>query len=312
MVNVSAPGKGILFGEHAVVYGKPSIVGAIDRRIHVNLETRDDHMINIKSNVKPFEFTFPLDDIESAEGFPYIQKAISAAFGKIGKKSGLDIEISSDFPPASGLGSSAAVSIATIKAVYEATDSTITNKELAALGHIVEFEVQGAASPTDTAIATFGGILFIEPGIGEYKRIKGQLPLVVGCTGIERSTKALVDGVRALKAKTPERIDGIMDSIEKITRDAKNRIENGEEIGELMNINHGLLSELGVSSSNLERLVNAARGAGAKGAKLTGAGGGGCMIAYAPENKGAIAKAIEEHGGTAFKSVIITDGVRVK
>lgn len=312
MVTVSAPGKVILFGEHAVVYGKPSLAGAIDKRIYVNLEIRDDDVISIKSNAEPHSLSFSTDDIALVESFPYVRKAIDLAFERIGKKSGLDIEISSDFPPASGLGSSASVAIATILAIHEALGTKISKDGLAKLGHRVEFEVQGAASPTDTAIATFGGILFVEPEKEEYQRIDAHLPLVVGYTGIERSTKVLVEDVRVLKDKFPEIIDSIVDSIDKITREAKHRIENSEDIGELMNINHSLLMALGVSNFKLDSLVYAARDAGANGAKLTGAGGGGCVIAYAPDNRAAVADAIEKCGGTAFDSTITGEGVRVE
>lgn len=312
MVKVSAPGKVILFGEHAVVYGKPCLVGAIDRRTYVNLETRDDDGVSIKSNAEPRNLTFSLDELESVEGFPYIRKAIELAFEGIGKKSGLDIEISSDFPPASGLGSSAAVSIASLKAIYEALGSGISNDKLAKLGHKVELGVQGAASPTDTAIATFGGVLFIEPEKDAYQKIDARLPLVVGYTGVERSTKVLVENVRALREKSPDMVDSIIENIEKITCEAKERIEKGGEIGELMDLNHGLLVSLDVSNFLLDRCVQAARDAGANGAKLTGAGGGGCMIAYVTEHEERVANAIEECGCEAFYSVISSEGVKVE
>ena len=312
MVLVSAPGKVILFGEHAVVYGKPSLAGAIDKRTHVNLEARDDDIISIESDAAPQRLSFSLDDLVSVEGFPYVRKAIELAFERIGKKSGLDIKISSDFPPASGLGSSASVSIATILAVHEVLESEIPYGTLAKLGHKVEFEVQGAASPTDTAIATFGGILFIEPGKDEHKRIDVQLPLIVGCTGIERSTKVLVENVRVLRENSPEIVDSTIESIEKITRMAKEKIEKGEDIGDLMNMNHGLLMALGVSNFKLDILVYAARDAGARGAKLTGAGGGGCIIAYAPDKGAQVKGAIENCGCSAFESAITSVGVRVE
>jgi mevalonate kinase len=270
----------------------------------VNLETRDDDKISIKSNAEPYNLTFSMGELGSVEGFPYIRKAIELAFENIGKKSGLDIGISSEVPPASGLGSSASVSIAAILAIHEALGSTISKDELAKIGHKVEFEVQGAASPTDTAIATFGGILFIEPDKKEYERLDAQLPLVIGYTGIERSTKVLIEDVKALRDKFPEIIDSITDNIDKITREAKHRIENSEDIGELMSINHGLLAALGVSNFKLDSLVYAALEAGAKGAKLTGAGGGGCMIAYVPDNGDAVAEAIEKCDCVAFDSVI--------
>lgn len=312
MVRVSAPGKIILFGEHAVVYGKPSLVGAIDKRTYVDLELRSDDEISIKSNAEPFSLSFQYGESAPGSDFPYIKKAIELAFERIGKKSGLDVKISSDFPPASGLGSSASVSVATILAIHEALDCKISMEELAELGHKVELEVQGAASPTDTAISTFGGVLLIEPEKKEYQRIEAQFPLVIGCTGIERSTKVLVENVKALKETFPKIVDLIIENIDEITREAKKRIEEGKELGELMNINHGLLVALGVSNILLDGLVYAARDAGAKGAKLTGAGGGGCMIAYAPDNSGAVMDAIKKCGCDAFESVIISDGVRVE
>ncbi len=312
MVTVSAPGKVILFGEHAVVYGEPSLVGAIDKRIRVTLEKRDDNSTSIKSDVAPHNISFPVEDLSLVEGFTYVRKAIELTFEHIGEKSGLDIEISSEIPPASGLGSSASVSIATILAIHEVLGSKISEEDLAKLGHRVELEVQEAASPTDTTVATFGGVLFIEPENGEYQRIDTALPIVVGYTGVERSTKVLVEHVRALKDKFPEIIDPVICNIGKITREAKDRLENGEDIGELMNINHGLLMALGVSNFELDRLVYAAGDAGASGAKLTGAGGGGCMIAYAPESQAAVANAIKECGCTAFDSVITNEGVRVE
>lgn len=312
MVTVSAPGKVILFGEHAVVYGKPSLAGAIDKRTYVNIETRDDGNISINSNMAPYHLSFSIDDLGSVEDFPYVRKAIELTFEQSGEKSGLDIEISSETPPASGLGSSASVSIATVLAIHEAMGSKISKNELAKLGHKVELGVQGAASPTDTATATFGGVLFIEPDKKGCQRIDASLPLIVGYTGIERSTKALVENVRALRDKFPEIIDPIISNIGKITLEAKRRIENSEDIGEFMNINHGLLTALGVSNFKLDSLVYAARDAGARGAKLTGAGGGGCMIAHAPGSQAAVTNAIEKCGGMAFDSVITNEGVRVE
>lgn len=310
MVAVSAPGKVILFGEHAVVYGKPSLVSAIDKRIYVNLEVRGDNKITINSNAEPHDLVLFTEELGSAEGFPYIRKAVELAFKHARKTSGLDIEVSSEIPPASGLGSSASVSVATIMAVCEALGQEISKEELAKLGHRVELEVQGAASPTDTAVTTFGGVLFIEPEKEEHQRIDVSIPLVVGYTGIERSTGELVESVRTLKDKSPEIINPIIDDIGRITVEAKHRIENGEDIGELMNKNHELLVALGVSNSELDTLVKAALGAGASGAKITGAGGGGCMIAYAPDSIEAVANAIESRGFKAFESAVTSEGVR--
>lgn len=312
MVTASAPGKIILFGEHAVVYGEPSLAGAIGKRTFVNLEKRGDGKITINSNVPPHYISVSLDELKSEKGFPYVVKAIELSFERIGKQSGLSIEIPSEIPVASGLGSSASVSIATILAIHKAMGRKISNDELAKLGHKVEISVQGAASPTDTLITTFGGVLFIEPEKQKYQRIDASIPLVVGATGIERSTKVLIENVRTMREKMPDVINPIIRNIGEITRRAKEVIEEEGDIGELMNVNHGLLSALGVSNLRLESLVFASLEAGASGAKLTGAGGGGCMIAYAPGNHKKVAKAIEEYRCTAFESEITTEGARIE
>lgn len=295
MITASAPGKVILFGEHAVVYGEPALAGAIDRRVYVRA-SKTARGLKIAS--------------AKSKDFRYAKKAVELAFSYAGRKCGLDIKIDSELPPASGLGSSAAVSVAAILAVSELLGVTLSKAEIAKLGHKTELEVQGAASPTDTAISTFGGVLFIQPE-KKYQRINAALPLVVGCTGIERSTKILVQNVRSLREKFPGITNPIIKNIGKITREARRRLENDKDIGELMNINHGMLDALGVSTEKLNELVYAARKAGAKGAKLTGAGGGGCMIAYTPKNTEKVARAIKKCGCTALKTRISGEGVRI-
>lgn len=297
MITTSAPGKVILFGEHAVVYGEPALVCAIDKRVYV-------HALKVPSGLKITS--------GKSKDLRYVKKAVELVFEHAGKKCGLDIKIDSELPPASGLGSSAAVSVATILAVSELLGAKLSKAEIAKLGHRAELEVQGAASPTDTAISTFGGVLFIQPKKQKYQRINAALPLVVGYTGIERSTKILVQNVRSLKEKFPEIVNPMIKDIGKITREAMRRLKSNQDIGELMDINHGLLDALGVSTEKLNKLVYAARKAGARGAKLTGAGGGGCMIAYTPKNAEKVARAIEACGCTALRAPISKEGARVE
>jgi mevalonate kinase len=301
MVTASAPGKVILFGEHAVVYGEPAIAGAINKRIYVSVERRDDQEINISS----------AHDLR--DGFPYVKEAVELSFEFLGARSGLDINIDSEFPPASGLGSSAAVSVATVLAITSLFGREIDKKDIARLGHQVEKRVQGAASITDASVTTLGGIIFIKPRLEVVEEIEGgAIPLVVGYTGRGSSTKELVSQVRGLKEGNPEILDTIIHTIGRITLKAKRALEEGEDLGELMNINHGLLEALGVGTERLSSYVHAARGAGAAGAKITGAGGGGCMIAFAPGNQDDVAKAISDLGGLALKVSIEKEGVRIE
>ncbi len=298
-VEASAPGKIILFGEHAVVYGEPSLVAAIDKRVRVKV-ARASNKTRIRSN------------LSVKDDYRYVKKAVELVFDNLSKKCHLDIDIKSEIPVAAGLGSSAAVSVATILAVSKLLDGELTKKEIAELGHRTELYVQGAASPTDTAIATYGGVLYVQPKKKKYTRINAALPLIIGYTGIERSTKVLVENVRLLREKNPAIVDPLIRGIGRITKEAKMRLQRGEDVGELMNINHGLLEALGVSTEQLSRAVHAARQAGATGAKLTGAGGGGCMIALAPSNRSAVAEAIEGCNCRSFDSIISTKGVRLE
>jgi mevalonate kinase len=301
MVTASAPGKVILFGEHAVVYGEPAIAGAINKRIYVTTEKRPDGELNISSAH------------ELKDGYPYVRKAVGLTFEYLGKECGVDIKIDSEFPPASGLGSSAAVSVATIVSLSTLLDEKIEKKDVARLGHIVEKKVQGAASITDSSVTTFGGVLFIKPKLEIAEEVRvGRIPLVVGYTGKGGSTKDLVNNVRAKKEDYPDIFDPILHSIGRITVKARGALEAEGNLGELMNINHGLLEALGVGTEKLSRYVHAARRAGASGAKITGAGGGGCMVAYVPRDQADVAKAIEVEGGLALEVEIESHGVRIE
>lgn len=295
-VTVSAPGKVILFGEHAVVYGEPAIAGAIDRRIFVEAE-KSGEGLRIHSETRDHR---------------YVEASVELMFDHLGESSGLVLKIKSELPLAAGLGSSAAVSVATLKAVAEVMGAELGKKEIAGLGHKVELRVQGAASPTDTYTSTYGGIQFIQPDKQSFTPIKAELPLVIGCTGIERSTKDLVARVKRLKDTYPELVSPIIANIGRLTWQAKRCLETGEDVGDLMNINHGLLEALGVSNDALSKLVHASREAGARGAKLTGAGGGGCMIAYSPDKIREVMEAIKRSGFTALQAPIAREGVRVE
>jgi mevalonate kinase len=296
MVTASAPGKVILFGEHAVVYGEPSLAGAIDRRVIVEAE-------KIKGGVKISS--------DKSRDYRYVEKAVEVVFDYLGKSTGLKLNIRSELPPASGLGSSAAVAVATLMSVSNLLGEDLDKEKIAQLGHRVELEVQGAASPTDTITSTYGGVQYIQPKKKSYETLRAALPLVVGYTGIERSTMKLVKSVRVLRDKHPEIVDPIIRDIGRVTRTAKERIEAGEDIGELMNINNGLLEALGVGNSALSKLVHAARDAGAGGAKITGAGGGGCIVAYTPSNMRAVLRAIKECGCPALEAPISQEGAKL-
>jgi len=329
-VTASAPGKVALFGEHAVVYGHQAMAGAIDRRVHVTVEQRSDDLIKIHAmdlSIPGIVLTIgglgkgvsiETDYVRIMDAVGYIRKAIEVTSSHCGIKKGINVHIKSEMPVGAGLGTSAAVSVATILAYSAAMGHALKSDEVSALGHKVELEVQGAASPMDTAVATHGGILLIRPLIGKASltpvKVEQGLPLVVGYTPRECGTGEMLRRVRNLRDAAPESVDSILCSIGKVVSEADSAMRSGDlrRVGMLMNVNHGLLESLGVSTKKLNEMVYSARSAGALGSKLTGAGGGGCAIALCPGREQDVMTALSLAGGTACRSSISGKGACIE
>ena len=284
MATWSAPGKVFLFGEHAVVYGKPGIAMAIKPRVFVTV--RD---------------TKRASRAKSA----YIDNCFEQ-MGVVGS-----VYINSQIPSSSGLGSSAAVTVATLSAINDEFKLDKTREEIANMAFEIEKMVQkGRASPTDTTVSTYGGIVLISGG--SRRRLAPQnMHLVIGDSLVSHSTSKMVEQVAELKKKHPEIVDPVLDAIQGVSLAAIHHLSNPRELGRYMNMNNSLLEVLGVGHPQLSRLVLAARSAGAFGAKITGAGGGGSMIAICPKQiKHRVAKAIESCDARAIVTGIDTEGVR--
>jgi mevalonate kinase len=185
---------------------------------------------------------------------------------------------------------------------------------LAEVGHRIERDVQGSASPTDTTVSTMGGTMLITPGVSASRLRLIDCGIVIGDTEEFSSTKDLVGNVRILHEDYPGVMDSIFDTIDNLSEIGMPLIERGDyrSVGELMNVDHGLLDAIGVGSTKLSRLVYAARDAGAYGAKITGAGGGGCIVALTSDAAAdAVASAINDAGGRAIITKASEGGVRV-
>lgn len=286
MVLYSAPGKIYLFGEHAVVYGETAIACAVELRTRIRAEINDSVVIQSQIGRTGIDF----------EKHPYISSVIER-IREIVPIKGVILDIDSDIPVGSGLGSSAAVTIASIGALNELFGCGLSLNEIAKLGHEIEIKVQGAASPTDTYVSTFGGVVTIPD---RRKLRTPECGIVIGDTGVFSSTKELVANVRKLRESYPDLIEPLMASIGRISKIGESLVFAGDypSIGRLMNVNQGLLDALGVNILELSKLIYSARGAGALGAKITGAGGGGCMVALtAPDKCIQVAEAIAKAGG---------------
>jgi mevalonate kinase len=273
-----------LFGEHAVVYGKPGIAMAIKPRVFVTVRNTR-HATKAKS--------------------PYIDGCFEA-MGVVGS-----VYLNSQIPSSSGLGSSAAVTVATLSAINDEFSLHKTREDIANMAFEIEKTVQkGRASPTDTTVSTYGGIVLISGG--SRRRLPPQnIHLVIGDSLVSHSTSKMVELVAELRKKHPEIVDPVLDAIQGVSLAAIHHLSNPRELGRYMNMNHALLDALGVGHPQLSRLVLAARSAGAFGAKITGAGGGGSMIALCPRQlKHRVAGAIEACDARAIITSIDTEGVR--
>ncbi|MFQ5999722.1 MAG: mevalonate kinase [Candidatus Bathyarchaeia archaeon] len=319
----SAPAKIILFGEHFVVYGEPAIVLAIDTRARASAELRTDQRIYVNSVDLGLSGFFMHERFHPERGGEEARTKLEPAriaiqrvldFSK--KEVGMNVKIESSISVAAGLGSSAAVAAAVAVASSRLLNLELSKEEIFHIAYEAERFVHGTPSGIDPATSTYGGVHLFDKKRGVTSlNVEGDIPLVVGDTGMKRSTGSLVAMVRERKERFPSIIDSIIKTGGKIALRAVKALETGalNAVGELMNINHALLCAVGVSNEPLERLVYAARKAGALGAKLTGAGGGGCMIALClPDKLEEVAEAIERAGGTVFIARKTDEGAKIE
>lgn len=304
---VSAPGKIILLGEHAVVFGKPAIAMGIDMRLTCKVAEGRSNMVNGQ----------PLSDRYHS----YIAVAIRDHWDG----GPLNVTVDSEIPTGSGLGSSAALSVALLGAM-SAMRGGIDEEGVARAAFDVESKVQGRASPLDTSVSCHGhgvyidsiegeGLLWhIERDVRQWYVHHCQVPdltFVIGFTGVRAPTGPLVAKVKRYVDRTRFAME-VVDEIGTITEEGARRLRDRDVValGGLMTRDHNLLTILGVSSPELQRLVDATLPY-SYGAKLTGAGGGGSMIALTdrPEK---VVEAIQRRGGTPYVVRTGVDGVRVE
>lgn len=307
-VQASAPGKVILFGEHAVVYGRPAIaVPVLDVQAQVSLEPAGAGQ-GVRIVAADLDRDFDLAEADSDDPLALIVRLTLAHLGQT-EAPDATLTITSTIPLGRGLGSGAAVSTAIGHALAAFFEQSIPLAEISALVYEVEKHHHGTPSGIDNTVVAFAQPVYFIKG-RPIKRIQVGQPftLVVGDTGRVAPTHTVVGDVRRRWQTDRDRYEGYFDEIGAIVQQARVAIEEGltgpEAIGKLMNDNQELLETIGVSSPELDHLVTAARQAGALGAKLSGAGGGGNMIALTRSGLASdIARALWEAGATG---VIVT------
>jgi mevalonate kinase len=314
-VNVSAPGKIILFGEHAVVYNRPALAVPVTQ-VHADVEVLDSPRKGVWINAPGIDLHADLNSLPA--GHPIgsvILKLFSPPFSsphyleeKMGGQRGLEISIASTIPVAAGLGSGAAVSVALIRALALHLAHPLTDEQVNSLAYEIEKLHHGTPSGIDNTVITYAKpVYFVKGKPMETFKVGKPFTIVIGDTGIPAPTKESVGDVRRLRMRDQHNIENIFNEISQIVLIGRRSIESGmpELLGELMDQNHAYLQALTVSSPRLDKLVEAARNAGALGAKLSGGGRGGNMIALVDQAKAeAIAGALLSAGA---KRTIITE-----
>ncbi|WP_167131513.1 mevalonate kinase [Paramicrobacterium chengjingii] len=279
----SAHAKTILLGEHAVVYGRPAIAFPLASLTLTALARTTTRGLSLET---PYHRgSVARDDGTSPREVLLAEAALRHTLDFLGKPHhGVDVTVTGSIPAARGLGSSAAVASAISAAVAGLDGVRLSNAERFELVQFVERIAHGTPSGLDAHATMASGPILFERGEAHPLAMATLPPLVVADTGIRGHTGAAVAMVRARRERDARGVDASLDDIAVLVAGAQADLASGDlaALGERMYVCHGILSELGVSSPELNALVSAARQAGALGAKLTGGGQGGCVIALAP------------------------------
>jgi len=308
-------GKTILFGEHFVVYGRPAIASALGSKTTARVErirAKDYELVDNRPETPNYK----------KEKFEEQKKSLENIFKAMNidpKKNPLRITFGGDLKAASGVGASAASCAALARALNQEFELGLNDEKINEIAYEGEKGYHGTPSGIDNTAAVFGGLIwFVKnseggPNTMDRLNLKKPVEIVLGNTGITSSTTEVVGDVKKAKEENPEKFERIFDEYNKLVNAAKSSLLKFDlkKTGELMDKNHELLQEIGVSCDELELLVNTARESGAFGAKLTGTGRGGLgrgglMIALTPgeELQNRVAEAIEDEGFSALKTRI--------
>lgn len=297
----SAPGKAILFGEHAVVYGVPAVALPLSS-IRARAYCKDTaHPLRvIAEDIPRPALTIATEEFDRSDPLS-LMAALTMECLNARDLTG-EIRIRSDIPIASGLGSGAAVSAALGRAIARMHNFDIPDCELSKIVFEVEKLHHGTPSGIDNTVVVYEKpVYFVKDDTAEFIRIGAPLHIILGDTGIASLTRDAVADVRSLFEREPAQTANKFDEIGAIVNDARACIESGAttRLGALMTANHHLLRALNVSCARLDKLVDAALAAGALGAKLSGGGRGGNVIAL-----------VDDHSAASVKDALVKAGAK--
>jgi mevalonate kinase len=268
----------MLFGEHAVLHGKRALVCAASARLTVSLLPRADRRVTIESALGRHETT--LDSPAPAEPFRFVLAALAREAALL--PGGFDLRIDSEFPATIGLGSSAAVTVATLAALAAHGGRSPSREALVRVARDVIRGVQGAGSGADAAASAFGGIVAYRADPLAIRRIAQAPPVTLAYSGSKMPTPEVIRRVETARAAMPAVFNAIYEAMNRVAEEATTAVEqaNWTRVGALMNVAQGLMDAIGVNDATLSGLVYALRGDPAVlGAKISGSGLGDCVVA---------------------------------
>jgi len=320
-----APGKVILLGEHAVVYGRTALAGAIDRHVTVQIVPHAAP-VRVVSRAAAWPGEPPVWDTVVVLDPPgtsrhagseptRLARAIACAFEVMGLPAdGCAVDIAADLPVSVGLGSSAALSVALVRALTDAAGRTLDAAAVCARAFEIERIFHGFPSGIDNTVATYGGAIAFTRGEPVRPLALGQpVPLVVARGRAPRETQRTVTALRRHGEADREPYERLFDEVGTLVAAAERALAVGDfaALGGLMDANHRVLQHLGVSTDELDEMVTLARRHGALGAKLTGGGGGGAVIGLCPAAADAVVAAYARAGWRAFTTTVGRSGREV-
>jgi mevalonate kinase len=323
MTIASAPAKIILFGEHFVIYNRPAILASINKRITIDsrLLTNNKKIIKIETNdfgtkIYPLSILKNINYKTCNDFFYPIIYILKRIFQDFEKPDEVYIKIESEIPYGVGLGSSAALSVAAVAAIHRLYSKYSKRNKILELAMEIEKIFHKNSSGADCVISTFGGLIYYQKS-SAYKQLEynKRLNFIITNTRLTHSTSQLVSIVEDFRYNNFAEFLRLSKKATCICNDAIEPLKEGNivKLGRLMNENQVLLEQIGVSNSQINKIINTSLNYGAIGSKLTGAGGGGCILSIIqPDIKENFLTNMRKCGYESFDVIIENQGVKVK
>jgi mevalonate kinase len=298
-----APSKAIITGEHFVVHGAWALAAALPRTLRVEVRPASEFAVHSDR--------FPGNDYT---GFGPIAKVVEAMGREFSVSPSVDVSITSSIPQGAGLGSSASTMVAVCSALSRLYSLSLGVDEVVNCAMVGERRIHGRPSGIDPAICAHGGVLLFRPGSRPRKvHLQGPRTLIVSYSGMKRSTKGQIGRVSLARNRHTAFFSILADSVSELSLSAAEKLQAGDMrgLGRLMTLNHAVLGTVGVTNETLDDMVDFIASHGAYGAKVTGAGGGGSVLAVAPKAKEkSIVSGLAARGFETFRAKIPAQGVK--